>query len=178
MWPWTVLLHTTRSASTSERSSIASFVWAMSDMSALTLSPYFPKYAAGRGVSKDLLDWIYSMTSIVELLLIPVCPRIIALRSPIGIMTLAAFALAFINLLWGLLDMVHDHTLFLVACFVLRALQGASMSLVETAASAVGLRSTSPRRVGEAMGYIFTSRALGMLLGHILGGDLAPLGYS
>lgn len=157
---------------------IASFVWAMSDMSALTLSPYFPKFAAGRGVNSSLLDVIYSTTSIVELLLIPVCPKIISLRSPMGVLCLAAFALALVNLLWGSLDRLQDRELLIVACFVLRALQGAAMSLVETAASVVGLRSTSPRRVGEAMGYIFTARALGMLIGPVLGGNLAPLGYS
>jgi len=155
---------------------VAAFVWAMSDMSSLTISAYFPSYAEREfAVSKSVVGMMFATTAVMELMVMPFVPWVMALvNSPLKVLRLASFALAVVNLLWAFAYMFELY--FVTVCFVLRAGQGVAMSFVEVASSSIGLRSAGPKRVGEALGIIFSVRAAGMLVGPILGGVLFQVG--
>jgi len=155
---------------------VAAFVWAMSDMSSLTISAYFPSYAEREfAVSKSVVGMMFAITAIVELMAMPFVPKVMArVNSPMKVLRLASFALAVVNLLWAFAYKFESY--FVTICFVIRAGQGVAMSFVEVASSSVGLRSAGPKRISEALGIIFTIRAAGMLVGPILGGVLFQVG--
>lgn len=157
---------------------VVALATAVSDMSFSTIAPYYPSFAEQqRGVSVANLGIIFSVTSILAFLVTPLAPRIIArVGSPLVCLQVATFAQAAFNLLWAFTCQIETTWNFTVACFVLRAFQGVAMSCNETAAYSLAMRSASPARAGEALGYIEAARGVGMLMGPLGGGFLFELG--
>lgn len=151
---------------------------AVSDMSFSTIAPYYPTFAQNeRGVSPSAVGLIFSTTQITALLVTPVAPRIIQVcGSTKSVLQQATIVQAILNLLWAFTDRLEGTVQFVIVCVVLRALQGIAMSLTETAASSMAMRSAPPDRVGEALGYVEAARGLGIMLGPLLGGILFRVG--
>mmetsp|Transcript_45450 Transcript_45450/g.120542 ORF Transcript_45450/g.120542 Transcript_45450/m.120542 type:complete len:445 (-) Transcript_45450:76-1410(-) len=157
---------------------VVALATAVSDMSFSTIAPYYPSFAEQqRGVSVAHIGIIFSVTSILAFLVTPLAPRLIALvGSPLVCLQVATFGQAALNLLWAFTCQIETTWHFAVACFVLRAFQGVAMSCNETAAYSLAMRSASPARAGEALGYIEAARGVGLLMGPLAGGFLFELG--
>lgn len=154
---------------------VVAFVWAMSDMSSLTISAYFPSYAIQHGATGSQVGLMFALTAVVELMFMPLAPKVMScVGNPMAVLRVASFAMAGINLMWAFAYKFEAQ--FVTLCFVLRGVLGVVMSFVEVASSSIGLRSAGPERVGEALAYIFVIRAAGMLVGPILGGVLFQFG--
>ncbi|KAF7287172.1 hypothetical protein GWI33_002541 [Rhynchophorus ferrugineus] len=139
------------------------------------MAPFFPKEAAEKGLSETTTGFIFSFYALVMFISSPIFGKILPSFGAKFLFLLGMFIAGSCNLLFGMLEYIHDYTMFTVLCLVIRGFEALGASAFSTA-SYVFVVNTFPNNIGSVIGILETFVGLGMSIGPVLGGFLYSLG--
>ncbi|XP_017781207.1 PREDICTED: MFS-type transporter SLC18B1-like isoform X2 [Nicrophorus vespilloides] len=147
----------------------------MSFCSMSIMAPFFPREAAEKGLSDTLSGFVFSFYALVMFLTSPIFGKLTPKLGPKFLFLSGMFTAGACNLLFGMLEYIHDYTLFTTFCLIIRGLEALGASAFSTA-SYVFVINTFPNNIGSVLGILETFVGLGMSTGPAIGGILYSLG--
>ncbi|XP_049822563.1 MFS-type transporter SLC18B1-like isoform X2 [Aethina tumida] len=147
----------------------------MSFCSMSIMAPFFPREAAEKGLSDTLSGFVFSFFALVMFITSPIFGKVLPKIGAKFLFLAGMFTAGGCNILFGMLEYVHDFTLFTTLCIVIRGLEALGASAFSTA-SYVFVVNTFPNNIGSVIGILETFVGLGMSTGPALGGLLYSLG--
>ncbi|KAI4464406.1 mfs-type transporter slc18b1-like protein [Holotrichia oblita] len=135
------------------------------------MAPFFPKEASEKGLSDVLSGFVFSFYALVMFLTSPIFGKILPKVGAKFLFISGVLIAGICNLLFGMLEFVHNYTLFTCYCFLIRGLEALGASAFSTA-SYVFVVNSFPNHIGSVLGILETFVGFGMSTGPALGGIL------
>ncbi|KAH9395762.1 hypothetical protein TYRP_020499, partial [Tyrophagus putrescentiae] len=139
------------------------------------IAPFFPKEAAMKGMPESVNGMVFSVYALVLMLFSPLMSVVIPMVGTKLTLIMGVFVAAVANILFGLLDQVHDLRLFTFYCFLVRIFEAIGATAFSTATYTI-LMEEFPKNIGTAFSIVETSVGLGLSLGPAIGGFLYSIG--
>ena len=142
------------------------------DMNFALVSSFLPQEALRRGVSGSMVGVIIASISVGSLLAATVSARVVDRFGASRVLQIALATYTAMLVLMVLPAYQVSTGGFIASCIPLRIIQGAASSFAEVSATILVIRSVSVEHIARAMGWLEAARALGQLVGPVVGGGL------
>ena len=152
------------------------FGQALADLNVGLIAPFFPAACSDRGVSHSTVGAIFTAQQAAALLSTPTVPWLCRRCGRQRVMLWALMCEGVFCLLWAGVGQLHHTTTFVAAAFALRACQGVTQGIFEGASCAMLISLAPEGGVGSVMGTSEAGRAVGYLIGPLVGGLLYQVG--
>lgn len=139
------------------------------------IAPFFPYEASVKGMRESLAGFVFSVYAFVMMVSSPLLGKLLPVVGVKFMLLSGIWFSGWSNVLFGVLEDVHDTTTFTVLCFVVRAV-GAFGAASFSTASYTYIIHLFPENVGLAFGLTETCVGIGMSLGPAVGGLLYGIG--
>ena len=113
------------------------------------IAPFFPKEAAMKGMPESVNGMVFSVYALVLMLFSPLMSVVIPMVGTKLTLIMGVFVAAVANILFGLLDQVHDLRLFTFYCFLVRIFEAIGATAFSTATYTI-LMEEFPKNIGTA----------------------------
>jgi len=142
------------------------------DLNFALVSSFLPQEAESRGVSGTWVGVIIASMSAGNVLAATVSARAVDNWGAGTVLQVALLVYATLLVLMVVPANQFTAAGFITTCVPLRLLQGATSSFAEVSATVLVIRSVPVEQIARAMGWLEGARALGQLLGPVVGGGL------
>ena len=147
------------------------------DLNFALVTSFLPQEAESRGVSGTWVGAIVGSLSAGNVLAAPIAARFVD-RYGAGLVLQLALLMYSIQLILMIIPSRQDTAAgFIATCLPLRVMQGASSSFAEVSATVLVIRAVPIHHIARAIGWLEGARALGQLLGPVVGGGLYQVCY-
>lgn len=138
-------------------------------------APFFPKEAELKGATATEYGLVFGVFELVVFIVSPIYGQYLSKIGPkllfnSGILTTGTSAILF-----GLLDHVHDHTMFITLAFIIRVVEAMGNAAFLTASFAI-IAKEFPNNVATTFASLETFFGLGLIVGPMIGGALYSIG--
>uniref|UniRef100_A0A0K8SF02 Major facilitator superfamily (MFS) profile domain-containing protein n=2 Tax=Lygus hesperus TaxID=30085 RepID=A0A0K8SF02_LYGHE len=139
------------------------------------MAPFFPKEAKEKGMSPTVSGMVFSFYAFVVFVTSPLFGKILPKVGVKFLFLSGVFLAGGCNILFGVLPLIQDYTMFAVFCFIIRALEAVGASMYATA-SFVFVVEIFPDNISAVLGILETAMGIGMSAGPAIGGVLYSVG--
>ncbi|XP_077293824.1 MFS-type transporter SLC18B1-like [Arctopsyche grandis] len=147
----------------------------MSFCSMSIMAPFFPREAKEKGMTEAVSGFVFSFYALVMFLTSPIFGKIIPSVGTKFLFLTGVFVAGSCNLLFGVLEYIHDYERFTIFCFLIRGFEALGASAYSTA-SYVFVVHLFPNNISSVLGILETFVGLGMSVGPAIGGLLYSVG--
>ncbi|XP_063297256.1 MFS-type transporter SLC18B1 isoform X2 [Pelobates fuscus] len=135
------------------------------------LGPFFPQEALKKGVSNTMIGLIFGCFAVFNFSASLIFGKYLVNFGPKFMFVTGLFVSACATILFGFLDKAPDGTIFIVLCFVVRAVDAIGFGASITSSFSI-LAKAFPNNIATAMGSLEIFTGLGLVLGPPIGGLL------
>lgn len=139
------------------------------------IAPFYPQEAAFKGMREAVSGFVFSVYALTMMIFAPIFGKLVPILGARFIFFSGILFAGGANILFGLLDMVDDTTLFTSLSFVVRILEAIGAAGFSTASYAIVLH-IYPDQISTVFGIIETCVGVGMSIGPAIGGALYSVG--
>ncbi|KAL1124503.1 hypothetical protein AAG570_001129, partial [Ranatra chinensis] len=139
------------------------------------MAPFFPREAGLKGMSPSVSGFVFSFYAFVVFATSPFFGKILPFMGAKFLFMSGMFLAGGCNILFGVLPLIRDYTVFAVFCFLIRTLEAVGASAYATA-SFVFVVEIFPDNISGVLGLLETAMGLGMSAGPAIGGFLYSIG--
>uniref|UniRef100_A0A8C5N0M9 Major facilitator superfamily (MFS) profile domain-containing protein n=1 Tax=Leptobrachium leishanense TaxID=445787 RepID=A0A8C5N0M9_9ANUR len=135
------------------------------------LGPFFPQEAVKKGVSNTVIGLIFGCFALFNFSTSLILGKYLVKIGAKFMFVTGMFVSACATILFGLLDKAPDGKIFIILCFVVRAVDAIGFGASITASFSI-LAKAFPNNIATAMGSLEIFTGLGLVLGPPIGGIL------
>ncbi|KAM9316680.1 MFS-type transporter SLC18B1 [Gastrophryne carolinensis] len=135
------------------------------------LGPFFPQEATKKGVSNTVIGLIFGCFAVCNFLSSLILGKYLVQIGAKFMFVTGLFVSGVATVLFGFLDQAPDGTVFIVMCFLVRAVDAVGFGAAITASFSI-LAKSFPNNIATAMGCLEIFTGLGLVLGPPIGGIL------
>ncbi|NXJ77746.1 S18B1 protein, partial [Trogon melanurus] len=135
------------------------------------LGPFFPSEAEKKGVGNTVVGLIFGCFALVNFLAALVLGNYLTHIGAKFMLVAGMFVSGCVTILFGMLDKVPSRPLFIVLCFLVRAMDAVGFAAAMTASFSI-LAKAFPNNIATVLGSLEIFTGLGLVLGPPLGGFL------
>lgn len=138
-------------------------------------APFFPNEAEKKGCTATEYGLVFGIFELIVFLISPVYGQYLNVIGPKVLFNGGIFTTGTAAILFGLLDRIPGHTLFITLAFIIRIVEALGNAAFLTASFAIIAREF-PNNVGTTFASLETCFGLGLIVGPTVGGALYALG--
>lgn len=139
------------------------------------IAPFYPQEASLKGMREAVSGFVFSVYALTMMIFAPIFGKLVPILGARFIFFSGILFAGGANILFGLLDMVDDTTLFTSLSFVVRILEAIGAAGFSTASYSIVLH-IYPDQISTVFGIIETCVGVGMSIGPAIGGALYSVG--
>ncbi|CAG2055480.1 unnamed protein product [Timema podura] len=138
-------------------------------------APFYPKEAESKGASATEHGLVFGIFELVSFLISPLLGKYMDKIGPKKVLNTGIFIAGICCMLFGLLDLLTGHTIFITLSFLIRIIESMGASAATVAAFAITAE-MFPDKVAVTFATLEIFYGMGYIVGPMIGGVLFSLG--